>query len=235
MQKLDFSEELTDVHKKEMEKHGGFAQDHIVEHYNELAVNYEAIYLLAGFHDPKKCAELTTECFGLVGKEKEEVDILDMGCGTGLVGKYLKDDGFVKITGLDACPAMLKECTDNKPGVHVELVELFLGKPETYPETLRNRFDVVTASGILADNHLDNSVFEEMLLSLRTGGLAIFATRTEYLELYGYGAYMKGLEEQGKWKFVKNIVFGRYDQLGEERVVGRFKKTEAQAFVYQKI
>jgi hypothetical protein len=68
MQKLDFTRELTDDHKKEMEKHGGFAQDHIVEHYNDLAVNYEAIYLLAGFHDPKKCAELTTECFGLIGK-----------------------------------------------------------------------------------------------------------------------------------------------------------------------
>ena len=233
MQKLDFSAELTEAHRKEMEKHANFAQDGIVDHYNELAVNYEAIYLKAGFHDPKKCAELTGECYKLVGKEKEEVDILDMGCGTGLVGKYLKEDGFVKITGLDACPGMLKECEENKPGVHVELIELFLGTPDSYPESLQNRFDVITASGILADNHLDNSVFEEMLLSLRTGGLAIFATRTEYLEKYGYGPYMKSLEEQGKWKFVKNIVFGRYDQL-EERV-GRFQKTEAQAFVYQKI
>jgi SAM-dependent methyltransferase len=233
MKKMDFSAELTDEHKKEMEKHANFAQDGIVDHYNELAVNYEAIYLKAGFHDPKKCAELTTECFNLTGKSKDDCDILDMGCGTGLVGKYLKDDGFAKITGLDACPAMLQECKDNKPGVHLELIELFLGKPETYPANLHNRFDVITASGILADNHLDNSVFEEMLLSLRTGGLAIFATRTEYLEKYGYGAYMKKLEDEGKWKFVKNLVFGRYDQLEEK--VGRFQKTEAQAFVYQKL
>jgi hypothetical protein len=39
--------------------------------------------------------------------------------------------------------------------------------------------------------------------------------------------------DEGRWKFVKNIVFGRYDQM--EEVVGRFSKTEAQAFVYQKI
>jgi SAM-dependent methyltransferase len=110
---------------------------------------------------------------------------------------------------------------------------LFLGSPDTYPERLHGAYDVVTASGILADNHLDNSVFEEMLLSLRPNGLAVFATRTEYLEKYGYGPYMKSLEEQGRWKFVKNLVFGRYDQL-EERV-GRFQKCEAQAFVYQKI
>ena len=233
MQKLDFSAELTDVHKKEMEKHANFNQDSIVDHYNEMALNYEAVYLKAGFHDPKKCAELTTECYTILGKDKTEVDILDMGCGTGLVGQYLKDDGFQKIVGLDASPGMLQECRDNKPEVHTELIELFLGKPDTYPESLHNRFDVVTGSGILADNHLDNSVFEEMLLSLRNGGLAIFATRTEYLEKYGYGAYMKSLEEKGRWKFVKNIVFGRYDQLDER--VGRFQKTEAQAFVYQKI
>lgn len=77
----------------------------------------------------------------------------------------------------------------------------------------------------MADNHLDNSVFEEMLLSLRNGGLAIFATRTEYLEKYGYGAYMKKLEETGKWKFVKNLVFGRYDNMDER--IGRFNPTEA--------
>jgi hypothetical protein len=68
-------------------------------------------------------------------------------------------------------------------------------------------------------------VFEEMLLSLRVGGIATFATRTEYLELYGYGAYMKKLEDEGKWKYVGKLVFPRYDLL--EEGVGRFKKTEA--------
>lgn len=137
MQKLDFSvEHLTEEHKKEMEKHAGFNQDGIVEHYDELCVNYEAIYIRAGFHDPKKCAELTSECYQLVGKEKAEVDVLDMGCGTGLVGKYIHDDGFRSIVGLDASKGMLKECDESKPGIHKELIELFLGSPSTYPENL---------------------------------------------------------------------------------------------------
>ena len=128
-----------------------------------------------------------------------------MGCGTGLVGQYLHDDGFRQIVGLDASPGMLQECEATKPGIHKELVELFLGKPDTYPENLHGRFDIVTGSGILADNHLDCSVFEEMLLSLKNGGLAIFATRTEYLEKYAYAPYMKKLEEDGRWKLVQNI------------------------------
>ena len=128
---------------------------------------------------------------------------------------------------------MLDEANETKPGVHKELIELFLGSPSTYPDTLKDRFDFVTASGILADNHLDNSVFEEMLLTLKKGGVACFATRTEYLTKYGYGPYMKKLVDEGKWKMVDELTFARYDQLEES--VGRFSKTEAKAFAYQKL
>ena len=55
---LNFSGELTEEHKKEMEKHGAFSQDKIAEHYDELSSHYEEIYLRAGWHDPLKCAEL---------------------------------------------------------------------------------------------------------------------------------------------------------------------------------
>ena len=66
-------------------------------------------------------------------------------------------------------------------GVYSQLDELFLGKPETFPNKYHNVFDAVTASGILAEGHLDITVFEEMLLALKAGGFAIFATRTMYL------------------------------------------------------
>ena len=62
----------------------------------------------------------------------------------------------------------------------------------------------------MADNHLDNSVFEEMLLSLKKGGITIFTTRVEYLTKYGYGPYIEKLEAEGKWKLVKRDVFDKY-------------------------
>jgi SAM-dependent methyltransferase len=58
---------------------------------------------------------------------------------------------------------------------------MFLGKPETFPLQFHNSFDVITASGILAEGHLDNTVFDEMLLALKKGGVAVFSTRTMYL------------------------------------------------------
>ena len=88
---------------------------------------------------------------------------------------------------------------------------MFLGKPETFPAMFHDKYDALTAVGILAEGHLDCTVFDEMLLALKKGGYAIFATRTMYLTQYGYGDKIKELEEAGKWKLVKEIVFDRYD------------------------
>ena len=95
--------------------------------------------------------------------------------------------------------------------VYTDIQELFLGRPDTFPDSLRNRFDVITASGILAEGHLDNRVFDEMLLALKQGGYAIFATRTMYLTKYNYNEKLASLTEEGKWKKVHEITFDRYD------------------------
>ena len=107
-----------------------------------------------------------------------------MGCGTGLVGKYLKERGFNHLHGVDASSGMLHQA--RQKGVYTDLDELYLGKPESFPAKFIDNFDVVTATGILAEGHLDCSVFEEMLLALKQGGYAFFTTRTEYLTSYNY-------------------------------------------------
>ena len=110
---------------------------------------------------------------------------------------------------------------------------MFLGKPESFPKEFHNRFDVVTAAGILAEGHLDSSVFEEMLLALKQGGVAVFTTRTMYLTKYHYQEKISELEESKKWRRIHEWTFDRYDQLDE--AIGRFTKVEVKAFAYQKL
>ena len=74
-----------------------------------------------------------------------------MGCGTGLVGEEMSKNGFSRILGVDASKAMCDQAAlKNEGKAYTELRELFLGRPETYPEDLKNRFDIVTGAGILA-------------------------------------------------------------------------------------
>jgi len=136
-----------------------------------------------GHPDPRSCAELAAK-----GTENIEGPlVLDLGCGTGLVGEELLKLNFKKeqIWGVDASQGML-DVAETKQA-YSKLIQLFLGKPDTYPEELRNKFDVVIAAGVLAEGHLGIELFDEFLLSLKTGGYAIFTTREEYLTKYGYG------------------------------------------------
>ena len=154
-----------------------------------------------------------------------------MGCGTGLVGEALHARGYKQIVGVDASQGMLDVA--GKKGAYVELKPLFLGTPDKFPQEYRDRFAAIAASGILAEGHLGKEVFDEMLIAMKAGGVAVFTTRTEYLEKFGYGKRMSELESEGKWKKLKEVTFTRYDQL-KDQSVGRYRAVEVKAFAYQK-
>ena len=59
--------------------------------------------------------------------------------------------GFSNIIGVDASKAMCQQASTKNGGkAYAELRELFLGRPETFPDDLKNRFDIVTGASILA-------------------------------------------------------------------------------------
>ncbi|CAI2379159.1 unnamed protein product [Moneuplotes crassus] len=218
---------VTSLNDEELKIHGQFDQDKIKEQYDHLSSNYEDVYLQVGYPDPDKCAEFV-ENFE-VSKDEE---IFDMGCGTGLVGLKLKEKGYTNVVGVDASEKMLDQAKEKDS--YTDLEELFLGTPDTFPEKYRERFVALTAAGILAEGHLGNEVFDEMVLALKQGGYAIFTTREEYLTKYNYQEKMDALVEEGKWEFVKQEEFLRYNNMKGDGV-GRFKPTKVLVFAYKKL
>ena len=59
--------------RQEMLKHTGFSQDHIKEHYDEVAEKYDAIYLNAGYHDHEHCAKLVASHLPLTELNQQTV------------------------------------------------------------------------------------------------------------------------------------------------------------------
>ena len=100
--------------------------------------------------------------------------------------------GFKNIDGVDPSQGMLDLAAQKN--AYRKLDDLFCGRPETFPSKYHNKYDVITASGVLADGHLDSPVvFDEMMLALKQGGIAIFIFKKVNLENFGYGAYMDKL------------------------------------------
>ena len=114
------------------------------------------------------------------------MEVVDLGTGTGLVGDELfRKGGFKNIVGVDASVEMM--AIAKKKGSFTETIELWLGKPETFPETLKNRFRLITCCAVLAEGHCDKKLFDEFVLAAKgPGSIVIFSTRDHYLRDYGY-------------------------------------------------
>lgn len=209
---LDWNvERLTPDHIKELERYNKYEKKHRVQHFDSLAANYEALYLKVGYPDPAKVAENCLEQCNKMGKRPNEVTVLDMGCGTGLVGKYLAEKGFTNIQGCDLSKKMLEQA--EAKGCYSRLDEVALGDPENFPNHLKNKFDIVTIAGLVNNNHLDYGLFEEMTLALKQNGLAIFAARYSYLGEYWYDLVLEEMVKEKRWKHIKSEQFFKYDQL----------------------
>mgnify|MGYP001214483749 CR=1 FL=1 len=189
---------------KEFEKHNKYDKADVEQHYDEVALNYEGVYLTAGYPDPKKVQDLVSNIATSQIIPKHRAQILDFGCGTGLVGKYLKEDGgFENITGVDVSSKMLEQA--NLKGAYNKLVHLKLNQEDhvnTVPIDLRSKFDFVTAAGLINNNFMDLKLFEQMLVCLKPGGYMVFSARFSYLGQYWYTDVLENLEKAGRIKFV---------------------------------
>lgn len=164
-------------------------------------------------------------------KRPEQVNIIDFGCGTGLIGQELAAHGFTQITGVDISPGML-EIASNK-GCYSSLEEWTLGDPDHFPSQWKNKFDVVVCAGLINNNHLDYKLFEEMIQAMKKNAHAVFAARFSYMGNFWYNDILQEMEDERRLKLIKSKEFFKYDNLVES--VGRFAKTPCKVFAYQNL
>ena len=103
------------------------------------------------------------ELVKMAGMKKEELTILDVAAGTGLVGEELKKKGFNvdKVTALDLNPEMLE--VSKKKKVYGKLVESPFGT--TIPKGLKARsYDCVIMCGGFAAGHVPLARYERHYL-----------------------------------------------------------------------
>lgn len=157
----DFSVPLKSESIREMEKHTKFDAGNEKAHFNNISVNYDEIMKAVGYPDP----ELIAQCAQNIAAEKmiarSEAEVADFGCGTGLVGESMAKHGFKKIYGIDCSEGMLEIAQDKN--VYKALTQHQLGGKEyleNFPNQLKNKFDFVTAGGLIEAQNFDANVFQ---------------------------------------------------------------------------
>ena len=125
---------------------------------------------------------------------KKNLKIIDVGCGTGLVGQALYENGYKNIDGYDISPEMLKIAKQSK--FYKELKQIDLNdKPTNLSET----YDVLICVGSFGYGALEPIAIRHLIGLVKSGGLLFIFMNAEPFKSQNYQKYISKLETQSLW------------------------------------
>ena len=122
-----------------------------------------------------------------------QAEVLDIGCGTGLLGQGLAGHGFTTIDGLDVSPEMVQVA--QRRGVYRNFIVADLNQP---PAIADARYGGMSCCGTFTHGHVGAGCLDELFRVLRPGAPFAFTVKLEVLESLGFRARLAELVQQGR-------------------------------------
>lgn len=167
--------------------------EELAERYDHWAKDYDTD-LEQDFEwvAPQRAAEVFAKYVPKNGR------VLDAGAGTGLVGKFLSENGYSKLVAMDLSTGMLEEA--RKKNVYQEFHQMVMGEPLGFSDDC---FDGIVSVGVLTVGHAPASSLDELIRITRPGGYVVFSLRPDVYETGGFKGKQTELESGGKWQLAE--------------------------------
>lgn len=136
-----------------------------------------------------------------------KIEILDAGCGTGLVGIALRRKGYQNVDGFDLSHGMVEEAEKTEAYRNLTGGCDMTKAIEAYPD---NRYDAAISCGVFTLGHVPPTALEEMIRFTKPGGLVVVSTRKSYYDSTDFQGVCDQLQAENKAKLVSSIIDGPY-------------------------
>ena len=125
--------------------------------------------------------------------------LLDIGCGTGLLGQCLADIGFQTIDGLDLSPEMMQVA--QRRGVYRNFITADLKQPLAIKS---ESYGGATCCGTFTHGHVGADCLDELFRVLKPGAPFAFTVKLEVFETMGFKGKLAALMQCGR---IKELAF----------------------------
>ena len=162
-----------------------------IEFYKKWADDYDHQMLVKlEYVAPIGIARLL--CEFLPNKESE---IFDVGCGTGLTCRFLADNGYQALDGIDLSPDMVRVAREQ--GIYRDLI---VGDVNQIIERHSSIYDAVISSGTFTHGHVGPEPLDELFRVLRTGGILACTVHKDLWTSRGFERKLESLVSDGQAK-----------------------------------
>ena len=164
----------------------------LTEVYRDWAkkYDYDNDYVLGTVSQPKSVSLLSTRLKDKTAK------IIDVGCGTGLVGENLKAKDFIYFDGIDISKDMLSIAKSR--GYR----NLFLGSLNKQLPLLDNTYDTAMCVGVFTHGHVSSDGFNELCRIVKPGGYVCFTINEGVFEKYGFKEMISEFQLNKAWEVI---------------------------------
>ena len=164
----------------------------LTEVYRDWAkkYDYDNDHVLGTVSQPKSVNLLSTTLKDKTAK------IIDVGCGTGLVGENLKAKDFIYFDGIDISEDMLSIAKSR--GYR----NLFLGSLNKQLPLLDNAYDASMCVGVFTHGHVSSDGFNELCRIVKPGGYVCFTINEGVFEKYGFKKMIVEFQSNKIWEVI---------------------------------
>ena len=137
--------------------------------------------------------------------------IIDVGCGTGLVGLELQKLGYTNFDGIDISKDMIDIAIDRG------YKALFLGNLNDSLPIESDSYDAALCVGVFTHGHVGPGRLKELSRIVKSDGLVCFTINEDVYESYGFDKAIQKLEVENVWKLLE---FKKQDYMKKKNVMG---------------
>ncbi len=139
---------------------------------------------------------LSVQIFQEYIKDKS-LRIIDVGCGTGLVGVELEKGGFSNFDGIDISQEMIDIAKQRG------YAQLFIGSLNVSLPCENNEYDAAFCVGVFTHGHVGSNRLDELVRIVKPGGIICFTVNEGVYDSYGFDSKIKNLESTNIWKILE--------------------------------
>ena len=154
-------------------------------------------------NSPVKVADLLKRALNTVREPVNELRVLDLGAGNGMMGEVLKRDGVARLVGADIIPEARDAAYRDRSQVYDDYYVADFGQLDTdMLEDLREwSFDCLTCVAALGFGDIPPRAFFNAMKLLRTKGWLAFNIKETFLD---------SEEHTGFSRLVRELIFSKY-------------------------
>lgn len=124
--------------------------------------------------------------------------IIDLGCGTGLAGRELRNRGYYRVDGADISTGMLAQA--RRHGVYRQLFAADLTKRTSIPDC---SYDAVISVGAFGNGHLKAAALPDFIRLVKPGGFLVIYLNARPFLAEDYARDLHEFELAGHWQIEK--------------------------------